>query len=402
MRFIAPALAVFAFVQMAMAEEKLELYIDADYSINDAAGLAIELGLRTALREEGLRLGGAPVEIVPMDHRGNVLRSRNTIDTYIASPTAIAIIGGLHSPPYLTYKNDINQNEVLTLLPWSAAGPITRAAEGDENWIFRLSVDDTQSGPFLVREAIQTGGCKSVALVLLDTGWGQANEVTLTAALRAAGYAPSIVAYFPSTVGKAVAGSLAESVIKSLADCAILLANSGNGAEMVNALADRNPDLRIFSHWGVTGSNTFVDRVSHNRREQMQIRVLQTCGLKREAEGSEVLRAAMEAGAPEASSLTAIPAATGFVHGYDLGRILIMAARQASATPEWQGDITDRRRALKLALESLDTPVMGILKQYNPPFQRYSARTPDAHEALGLDDLCLAQFLEDGRLADAN
>jgi branched-chain amino acid transport system substrate-binding protein len=171
---------------------------------------------------------------------------------------------------------------------------------------------------------------------------------------------------------------------------------------MVNALGDRNPDLRIFSHWGITGSNTFVDAVSHTRRERMKIRVLQTCGLKRESEGSDVLRAAIASGVPEASSLTDIPAATGFVHGYDLGKILIYAARQASATPEWQGDITDRRRALKQALETLDAPVMGILKQYNPPFERYSAKTPDAHEALGLDDLCLARFLENGHLADAN
>ena len=241
-----------------------------------------------------------------------------------------------------------------------------------------------------------------MALVLLDTGWGQANEATLTTALRAKGYIPSIVAYFPTTVGKAVAGSLAEAIIKSKADCAILLANSGNGAEMVNALGERNPDLRIFSHWGITGSSDFVDQVSQDRRSQMQIKVLQTCGLKREAEGNDVLRKAMSAGAPNASSLIEIPAAAGFVHGYDLGKILMAASRQASRTSEWRQDIISRRYALKLALEALERPVQGILKSYSPPFRQYAPDTPDAHEALGLEDLCLAQFMENGLLANAN
>lgn len=396
------ALVAFAFPHVATAEESFELYIDADYSVNSAAAQAIELGLRTALAEEDFMLGGVPVALVPKDHRGNVRRSQNTFKSYVESPTAIAIIGGLHSPPYMTHKSFINQEEILTLLPWSAAGPVTRAAPGDENWIFRVSVDDTKSGPFLVREAVDGAGCERVALVLLDTGWGKANEPTLTAALRVRGKDPSSVVFFPTTVGKAITGALAQTVRETDSDCAILLANADNGAKMVIALADQNPDLRIFSHWGITGGSAFTDQVSPQRRDRMQIRVLQTCGLKRESEGSEALRVAMAAGAPDRESLTHIPAASGFVHGYDLGQILLAAAKQAEDTPEWQGSIKDRRRALKQALEALEKPVAGILKQYTKPFGPYSSDMPDAHEALGLDDLCLTQFSEDGLLVDVS
>jgi branched-chain amino acid transport system substrate-binding protein len=253
-----------------------------------------------------------------------------------------------------------------------------------------------------VREAVETGQCQRIALILLDTGWGHSNEVTLKAALDARNLEPSTTVYFPSTVGKAVAGSVADTVAMSGADCAILLANAGNGAEIVSALAGRVPHLRVFSHWGITGGSEFVDRVGHDMRSQMQFKVLQTCGLRREAEGSAILTAAISSGVPGAISLAEVPASTGFVHGYDLAKILIAAARQAAATSEWQGDIASRRRALKTALESLEAPVEGILKRYTAPFSPYSAATPDAHEALGLDDLCFARFTERGTLEYAD
>ncbi len=395
-------MAISALGQMAQATATLELYVDADYSINGAAAASIELGVRTALSEEDFKLGGLDVTVVPKDHRGNVRRSRNTYDSFLDSQTAIAIIGGLHSPPYLAYKSFLNSHGILTLLPWAAAGPITRPDDGSENWIFRLSVDDRKSGPFLVQQAEEVSGCKAIALLLLETGWGRTNEETLTAALRERHREPALVAYFPTTVGKAVAGSLAESVKASGVDCAIILANGGNGAEMVEALGARVPNLRLFSHWGITGNGDFTDRIGPDLRQGMQIKVLQSCGLQRESEGNPVLKAALAEAVPAAASLAAIPAAAGFVQGYDLTRILLNAAKQAAGTPDWQGDIVARRRALKTALESLDAPVEGILKRYIAPFAPYSKHTPDAHEALGLDDLCMARFAEDGTLEDAD
>lgn len=398
---MAAIFAALIFSQTASTQETLEVYIDADYTINQAAANSIESGVRAALQEANNRLGGFDVNVVPMDHRGNVRRSRKTMEQFIDSSRAIAMIGGLHSPPYLTHQRFMNQNGVLSLLPWSAAGPITRANEEDENWIFRLSVDDFQSGSFLVHEALETGQCNGIALVLLDTGWGRANEVSLKAALRNREVEPKTIEFFPSSIGKAEAGRIAIAVKSSGADCTILLANAGNGAILVNALSDRISNLRIFSHWGITGGSEFTDNVSPEVRNRMQILVLQTCGLKREAEGSTTLQAAMNFADSDTESLSAMAASTGFVHGYDLTKILLAAARQAAGTPEWQTTIEGRRRALKHALESLEAPVDGILKRYSAPFAPYSSQALNAHEALGVNDLCLARFTEQGHLENA-
>ena len=398
---VAKLAALCSLFAWAASADPLELHVDADYSINPDSADSIELGVRTALEEVDYMLGGQPVVLVPKDHRGNVKRSHLHMKQYLKSETALALIGGLHSPPYLTHKDFMNENGILSLLPWSAAGPITRASDGMENWIFRLSVDDYQSGKFFVRQAVEEGGCQQVALILLDTGWGRANFKSLSAALEAQGMKPVLAEFFPSSIGHASALTLAEKVARSGADCGIMLSNWGNGSVLVNALNQRMQDFRLFSHWGIMGGQ-FASAVPHEARSNLDLAVLQTCGLRREAEGSSTLKAAMSRAAPDLEALAQMPAPTGFVHGYDLARIVIAAADQIAETPEWQnGDIADRRRVLREALVNLETPVAGILNRYERPFRPYGPQATDAHEALGLNDLCLARFREDGLLEDA-
>ena len=380
----------------------LQLLIDADYTISARAAQSIELGLRTALEEEGFELGGQQVEVVPMDHRANVKRSLRTYGQYLKNERALAIIGGMHSPPYLTHKDYLNENSILTLLPWSAAGPITRATAGHENWVFRLSVDDSQTGEFFVRQMEQTNQCARIALVLLDTGWGQANHKSLTKALSLRDRTPASATFFPSGISNTAAALLAENVGASSPDCAVLLANWHDGATVVNALHKELPELRIFSHWGIMGGE-FANEVPHTTRSDMEITVLQTCGLRQEAAANPVLQSALHRAAPTTQSLAEIPAPTGFVHGYDLGRVIVAAARQAHSQSHWDGqNIETMRKALRTALLSLDTPVDGILKRYAPPFSANVAGNADGHEALGIDDLCLARFRKDGRLEHAH
>lgn len=380
--------------------DDLEIYIDADYALSSASAESIELGLTTALAEVDFTVANQTITIVPFDHRGNVKRSTRTLQTYLKSDTALAIFGGLHSPPYLENREFINENNILMLLPWSAAGPITRAIPNMDNWIFRLSVDDFQSGEFFIREAIDTGACDAVELLLVDTGWGRANQQSLTTALAGRDMQPVNVHLFPSTIGEAAAGSLARTVAGSGADCAIMVATANGSALIVNELYANGATLRIFSHWGIMGGE-FAASVPAATRAAFSLKVLQTCGLRRAAEGSDILTSAlMRAGIADAQ-LSNVAAPTGFVHGYDLGRLLIAAIAQASLTPDWNGDVQAKRQAVKTALEALETPVQGILATHMRPFSPYSEDTRDAHEALGLDDLCMARFSAEGVLENA-
>ncbi|WP_420005496.1 ABC transporter substrate-binding protein [Arenibacterium sp. LLYu02] len=400
-QLIALSLWSLPFGPLPALAEPLELIIDADYSKNPASSQSIELGVRTALEEVDYMLGDLPVVVVPKDHRGNLKRSARTFQEFSENPSGLAVIGGLHSPPYLAEQDFINSNGLLTLLTWSAAGPITRSKAGMENWFFRLSVDDSRSGGFLVDAAVSEGHCSKIGLLLLDTTWGQANRDPLTRALEAWSMTPAFIEFIPSTIGDARASALAESIARTSPDCLIMLANWDSGAVVINALHHVLPEVRIFSHWGIMGGG-FADLVNDEVRTAHQLSVLQTCGLARERAGSAILAAALERAQPNSPQLSAVAAPTGFVHGYDLTRLLIAAAKQAATTSAWQGDIASKRRAIKTALETLRTPVDGILKTYSAPFSAYTPNRPNAHEALGPSDLCLARFSKEGVLKDYN
>lgn len=401
MRLLSVFVAALMGLYSGARAEVLELHIDADYAVSVEAAVAIELGIETAFGEVEFEVADHQIQILRADHRGNVTRSLRNMKRYLESSNVLAMIGGLHSPPYLAHQNFVNDNEILFLLPWSAAGPITRPAEGRENWFFRVSVDDTRTGEFMTRQAIDQGDCTRVALLLLDSGWGRANHATLVRAMAERGQTPAAEIYFQSSLGPAAAQSVAEDLARSGADCIVMLSNWFNGALLVNALHERIPTLRIFSHWGIMGG-TFADAVPHQVRSGMQMRVLQTCGLRQEAAGNTVLRQALATAGPSFARLADVQAPTGFVHGYDIGRILIAAIEQAAQTPEWAGDIIAKRRAVRAALLDLEEPVRGILKTYRAPFSPYAEENPDGHEALGLDDMCMAEFAESGVLQDAS
>jgi branched-chain amino acid transport system substrate-binding protein len=381
----------------------LELHIDADFSVNAAAAQAISLGVRAALHTVGDQIAGRPVIVVERDHSGNVRRAHAAMRDVVSSPRALALIGGLHSPPYMSHGEEINAAGLPTLLPWSAAAPLTRQAVDGSNFIFRLSVDDSKASRFLVRSSVQEFGCRNVALLLLDTGWGRSNHEPMREEIVANGATIADEIFFRIGTGSAAAKAIARDLIASGADCAIMLSNSKEGAYLVNALKKVGANLSVFSHWGIAGGD-FAQNTSHAARAHLNLRVLQTCNMPEHAEAAKKASTALAAARavlPDEGilELTDIPATVGFVHAYDLTLTLIAAGEQASQTSGWQQGIGQMRVALKQALEDLDTPVSGIMNRYDPPFRSYSLLDRDAHEALDERFFCFRTFDADGRLA---
>jgi branched-chain amino acid transport system substrate-binding protein len=342
------------------------------------------------------------VRVVEQDHFGNVRRAHATMRDVVANPNALALIGGLHSPPYMSHGAEINAAGLPTLLPWSAAAPLTRRATDGANFIFRLSVDDAKASRFLVRSSVREFGCRNIALLLLDTSWGRTNRGPMIDEIVSSGASVAEEIFFKVELGSAAAKAIARDLTKSSADCAIMLSNAKQGAYIVNALHKTGANLSLFSHWGIAGGD-FAENTSHAARTQLNLRVLQTCNVSEHVMASKQAEAALAAARAvsadtDLSELTDIPATVGFVHAYDLTLTLIAAAEQASQTSGWENGIGAMRIALKEALEDLTTPVAGIMDLYAPPFQPYSVPNPDAHEALDQRHLCFNAFDADGRL----
>ncbi|MCF6281400.1 MAG: ABC transporter substrate-binding protein [Candidatus Polarisedimenticolaceae bacterium] len=381
-----------------LGTEKIHLYLDADRTGSRASGVAIEQGIRTALSEVGDRLAGFDVTLLIRDHHGSSPRSRGHLEEYLADGRALALFSGLHSPPLLAHRQFINREGILLLDPWAAAGPITRSVS-PQNWIFRLSVDDSKAGYVIAEHSIQNEGFKKPFLLLEETGWGRSNLKTMSRALEEMKHQPVGVAWFNWSLGDNAARIILRNIASSGADVIFMVANAPEGETFVRAMISlpEGEWLPIRSHWGITGGD-FPRVINLTIREQIDLAFIQTrfsfINHADQPMAKAVLAQAQRLFPDVIKSGADIKAPTGFIHAYDLTRLLIAAVDQVGLS----GDIKQDREKIRNALESLNKPVKGLIKTYQRPFRPYSDSDPDAHEALGRDDFVMARYGKKGEI----
>lgn len=377
---------------------KYRIYLSADLSITKEAGISIEQGIKTALAENRNNINGFHIELVSLNHRGNNKRAKKHLEQYLLDSMALVLFSGLHSPPLLTARDFINVNRILVLDPWAAAGSITRS-ETEENWIFRLSIDDNKAGKFISDYAVNTGGFKKPFLLLEHTGWGRSNQKTMTAALKQKGIKPSGVAWFNWNLGKSQAKALLRDAKASGADVIFFVGNAPEGKLFAKAMSqlDTIERLPIRSHWGITGGD-FPKVITREIREKIDLKFIQTkysfLNIKKGDLGEQVFNKASTLFPTQIKNMKDIKAPAGFIHAYDLTKIFIAASKQA----ELKGEVLTDRLNLKVALENLDIQIEGLIKNYNQPFSPYNSFLPDAHEALSAEDYCMAKYGDNGEI----
>ncbi|MGS2720728.1 ABC transporter substrate-binding protein [Paraglaciecola aestuariivivens] len=368
----------------------MSIYHDADYSLNLPSSQAMKIGLLTALAEINYQIQGYQLKIVEKNHRGNLKRSFINLQRFLEDNNALFVLSGLHSPPYIKYRQFINENRIPLLVPWAAGGPITRYPSA-ENYVFRLSIDDTKAGRRISEYALNTLQCKNPHLLLEDTAWGKSNQQTMTAYLT--GKVPFEVSFFDWNIKQNTARMLTRNIITNGHDCVFLVANLSETEQFINAMVDMKPEKRIpiVSHWGATGGD--INTVFTNEVKQaISFHFIQSCFSFTSSNLSkfqtEVLKRAQALFPEQFSAPGGLQAPAGFIHAYDLGRLAIAALQQTKLS----GDIKQDRVLFKQALEALHQPVSGLIKTYQTPFSTWNPEQPDAHEALGLDNFCMATF----------
>ena len=377
-------------------KEYFNIYLDADQTHNRLSGQSIELGISAAFSEVGWSLGKYSVKLVIKDHRGSTPRSQFHLKEFTKDKRALALFGGMHSPPLIKSRDLINENEILTLVPWAAATPITRP-KLEKNWIFRLSIDDSKAGKVIVRDLVTRSHHKAPYLVLEESGWGRANKKTMQESLLKYGGKYIGLHYFKWGIGSLEAKRVLQKAKKHGADSILFVGNSPEGQTFAKAMLslNKNERLPIYSHWGITGGN-FFSNIGSDDIAKLDLTFIQTSfsffdnplpGVAKKA-----LKSASVVKRKSSMSPSDIKAPTGFIHAYDLTKLFIAAANKAELT----GDARQDRKSIKKQLESLDSPVKGLIKTYVRPFSSYNSSTPDAHEALGEDDFQMAGYNKEG------
>lgn len=386
------------------SQDAMRIYLDADRSGTKEAGIAIERGIRLALSEIEYEIQGYDLELIIRDHHGNSRRSALHLQEFADDPQGLAVFVGLHSPPVLANMEFIQKNGLLTLDPWAAAGPITRSTDHmGVNWIFRLSIDDTKAGEVITGQTIDREGFSRPVLLLEDTGWGRSNEQTMNAALHARGLAPLQTVWFRWNIGANGARKILSDIYNWKADVIYFVGNAPEGKTFTRAMAERKMEERIpiRSHWGITGGDFFEVLGEEIPLEEIDIQFIQTSfsflSERQTPFAQNVFRQASEL-FPEISRKEDIKAPCGFIHAYDLTRILISAINQI----ELVSDMKENRNNIRVALEGLDQPVEGLIKTYIKPFGEYNEQAESAHEALDISNYSMAIYTKSGgiRLMD--
>lgn len=378
------------------SEKPVRIYLDADMTGARASGVSIYQGMRTAFAVTGDRLGGRPVDLVVLDHRGNSRRSRKHLEKFVGDKEALAVFCGLHSPPVLHNLEFIHQNRIPLLDPWAAAGPITRYP-AKANYVFRVSVDDTKAGCFLVENAVKKRGMKTLHLVLEKTGWGRSNAENMTIAAKDMGIPEPEITWFDWGLTEPGGRILIRKIAATKADGILFVGNAREGKAIVKAMAalpekDRMP---ILSHWGITGGD-FAESIPVAVRRNVDLFFLQTrfgfLHLPPESFGMEVFQSAKKLFPGEIQNPEDIKAPPGFVHAYDLTRILMAAVDQMGLGEDMRED----RIRLRDTLENLNAPVTGLLKTYTRPFVPVTPKESDGHEGIGAEQYVMARYNDAG------
>ena len=381
----------------AHTQPSYHLYLDADQTGAKASGQSIEQGIKTALHQVNNTLGGKTVKLIIKDHHGSSLRSKRHLEEFLNDPQALAIFSGLHSPPLLDNLTFINENKILLLDPWAAAGPITRYSKG-ENWVYRLSIDDSKAGKVIVNSAIKEGFSKPF-LLLEETGWGRSNFNTMNKALTQQGLKAAGTKWFNWNLGETGAKMIFREISETKADCILMVANAHEGKTFAKALLSLPKTIRlpIRSHWGITGGD-FPKIIHAQHRKGIDLKFLQTrfsfISSPDTPFNKNVFKDAKNLFPVVIQSKQDIKAPTGFIHAYDLTRLLIEAIKKS----QLNGDITQKRQSIRKALESLSTPIKGLIKTYQLPFTSFTKNSPDAHEALTIEDFVMAFYGDNNQI----
>ena len=378
----------------AQAEDKtLFVYLDADLSNHKESSQAIQKGIEVAFSDINNEIDGYKIAFKYLDHRGNVIRSKRNYQAFLKDPNALVIYSGIHSPPLIKNRSFINENKALTLVPWAAAGFITRYPS-KENWIFRLSIDDSRAGSTIIDYAMTQQQCKKPHLLLEKTPWGDANLKTMSAALKNHGIEKHGISRFSWSVKAKGAAIAIDEIVNAKSDCIVLVSNAVEGAVIVNEMLNLPNEKRlpIVSHWGVTSGN-FHEIIPYERRKDLELNFIQSCFSFTNPQQSPFANAVFSQLVAYSKGKITEPAdlksAVGFIHAYDLTRLLIQAIKQTGLT----GNIVTDRNAIRLALENIDKPIQGLIKTYIKPFAEFNLEAnKNAHEALNPDSYCMGSF----------
>ena len=367
--------AALSFFCVAAQAQDIKLGFNGDLSASPSAlsGQAAVLGLQAAIEDVNAAGGvlGRKLTLVVRDDLSQPPKSIQNMSDLIDNEQVVTVFGPTNSGNALAWKHIPNQKKVPVIGTVGSGTAITApVSAGADNYMFRVSMVDREQVAGLMAYVKKDPAVKNVGYLVETTGYGQGGLKDIQELGDLQGLKPACNEKFgvndtdmTSQLNKCKAAGV---------DTIVVWAQGTPTGQLLRSMEKINYFPLTLSSWAADNQSFF-----------------EATG-KTLAERPIFLRTVTEQRTPKQQQLyervsgkMTSPSAFGFAaHSYDAVMLLALAIKQANST---EGP------KIREALENLQTPYDGMMKDYNKPFSKTE------HEALRIKDYKWTHW-QDGKL----
>lgn len=351
--------------------------LDVDLSVDEyKSGLAIKRGIELAIEKINKNGGllGKKVVLITKDNKASPSKGVENIKAFLKRDDLIAVIGGKKSHVVVKELRLMEAAKKPFFIPWASAKDLTQNGY-KENYVFRISANNANASKFIVNQALNK--YKRIAIMAENTLFGKGNVENMEKCLAKRGIKFVSVNVFNR--GQSSFAHEVENLVKTKADCLILIANAQEASKILRAIYEHDRKIAVYSHWSIIGGEFFKN--TKDILDKINMKVFQTFSFKHnDNEYAQRLEKNYLAkyGREDYHKITA---ANGVAQAYDIMSILAKAVNNANSVDGIK---------LKESLENIQN-YDGVLKDYDTVF------TKENHDALNMNDYFMVNIKEELR-----
>lgn len=356
-------LAATAAVACSAQAQDIKISYNGDISGSPSAesGQIGVLGISAAVDDINKRGGvlGRKLTFLVRDDLGQPPKSIQNMTDLIDRERVAVVFGPTNSGNALAWKHIANQKKMPVLVSSASSTAITEPAGNNPNYLFRISMVDRDQAAALVAYAAKSPQSKKIGFFVETTGYGQAGLKDMEQIAALHGIKPAVIEKFDardtdmtSQLGKAKAAGV---------DTLVVWAQAAPLGHLVRSMEKIDYMPRVLTTWAASFSG--FPQVAGNKLMEWPVFLTTSSEAK-----SPAAKSLLERIGPKLANPSMFWAAT---QAYDTVLVWAAAAEQAKSL---DGE------AVRRALENLQQPVDGLVKQYTQPFSAAN------HEGLQAQD----------------
>src|SRR5499427_5599193 len=355
--------------------QEIKLGFNGDLSASPSAlsGQAAVLGLQAAIDDVNADGGvlGQKLTLVIRDDLSQPPKSIQNMSDLIDNEQVVTVFGPTNSGNALAWKHIPNQKKIPVIGTVGSGTAITYpVSAGADNYMFRVSLVDRDQVAGLMAYVKKDPAVKKVGYLSETTGYGQGGLKDMQELGDKQGIKPVCNEKFG--VSDTDMTSQLNKCKAAGADTIVVWAQGTPTGQLLRSMEKINYFPLTLSSWAAD-NESFFEAAGKTLAERPIF--LMTVTEQRPPRQQQLFE--------RVSGKMTSPSAFGFAaHSYDAVMLLALAIKQANST---EGP------KIREALENLQTPYDGLMKNYNKPFSKTE------HEALRSKDYKWAHW-QDGKL----